>query len=94
MSEQQNETQPTQPTQSDPGYETLTVAGRHVPDANGGPFKSIQDAQAAGHDTVNPTTGTYQIGVVKESHFVPIIEDAAARFVHFLEAAKQRAEGN
>lgn len=70
------------------GYDQLQLVGRHVPDANGGPFKTIQEAQAAGHDTINPVTGVYQVGVLVDGVFVPIMEDAAARFQHHVDAAK------
>lgn len=69
-------------------YELLQFAGRHVPDAGSGPFKNIQDAMAAGHDTINPTTGTYELGVVKDGVFVPILEESAGRFANLLEVAK------
>jgi hypothetical protein len=56
----------------------LQVVGRHVPDANSGPFTDAQEAQLAGYDTLNPVTGTYEIGVLIEGAFVPIISEKAS----------------
>lgn len=71
-----------------PSYDTLQLAGRHVPNEGSGPFKNMAEATAAGHDTVNPTTGVYEIGVLVDGAFVPIFEETAARFFNLVEVAK------
>ena len=78
--------------QTDKGYESVSLGIRHLPADNSGPFNTIAEAQAAGHDTLNPTTGVVQVGVIHEGQFVPIIEDAAARFFHLRDAEKLRKE--
>lgn len=62
----------------DATHTNLELVGVHVPDANSGPFSDAQQAQAAGYDTLNPVTGTYQIGVVIEGAFVPLISEKAS----------------
>lgn len=69
-------------------YDTLQLVGRHVPDDNSGPFNNMQDAMAAGHDTINPTTGVYQIGVLVGGAFVTLLEEPAARFYNLVDVAK------
>jgi len=69
----------------------LEVVGRHVPEANAGPFTSIQDAQAAGYDTLNPVTGTYEIGVVIDGAFVPLISEKASLVFDRIDLAKANA---
>ena len=71
-----------------PSYDTLQLVGRHVPDEGSGPFKNMAEATAAGHDTVNPTTGVYQIGVLVDGAFVVLLEESAGRFANLAEVAK------
>ncbi len=73
-------------------YDTLKLVGRHVPDENSGPFNSMAEAVARGHDTLNPTTGYYQIGVVLDGGFVPIYEDHASHFYAVRDADKKANE--
>ena len=73
------------------GYDTLTLVGRHVPDEGSGPFKNMQEATAAGHDTINPTTGVYQIGVLVDGAFVTLLEESAGRFANLVDVAKAAA---
>lgn len=73
---------------SDDTTRTVTLAARYVAGPNGGPFTSMQDAVAAGHDTLNPETGTYQVGVVDDGVFIPIYEDAAAHIFGLIAAGK------
>ena len=68
----------------------LQLVGRHVPDANSGPFDNPQQAQAAGYDSLNPVTGTYQIGVVIEGAFVPLISEKASLIFDRIELAQQQ----
>ena len=68
-------------------HTNLKVVGRHVPDPNGGPFDNAQHAQAAGHDTLNPVTGTYEIGVLIEGAFVPLISEKASLIFDKIELA-------
>lgn len=72
-------------------YDTLQLVGRHLPADNSGPFKTAQEAQTAGYDTLNPVTGVYQIGVLVDGGFVPIIEEQAAHYFHLVGVAKQNA---
>jgi hypothetical protein len=65
----------------------LQIVGRHVPDANSGPFTDAQTAQKAGYDTLNPVTGTYEIGVVIEGAFVPLIAEKASLVFDRINAA-------
>lgn len=74
------------------GYDTLQLVGRHVPDEGSGPFKNMAEATAAGHDTVNPTTGVYQIGVLVDGAFVTLLEESAGRFHNLVEVAKAAQE--
>lgn len=89
MSEQQTETPTPSPLD---GWTQLQVVGKHLPDPNGGPFKTISEAQARGHDTLNPVTGTYQIAVVIDGHPVVVLEEQAAQVGHLTDAAKQAFE--
>ena len=59
-------------------YTTLTLVGRHIPDPNSGPFQNAQEAQAAGHDTLNPVTGMYVFGALIDGAFVPILSEKAS----------------
>lgn len=77
---------------ADDGYDKLKIVGRHIPDDNSGPFNSMAEAVARGHDTLNPTTGVYQIGVVLDGGFVPIYEDHAAHFYAVRDADKKANE--
>jgi hypothetical protein len=67
----------------------LQLVGRHVPDPNAGPFDNAQQAQSAGYDTMNPVTGTYEIGVRIEGAFVPLISEKASLIFDRIEVAKQ-----
>lgn len=69
----------------------LEVVGRHVPDANSGPFATIQDAMAAGYDVLNTVSGTYEIGVVIDGAFVPIISEKASLVFDRIDLAKANA---
>lgn len=68
-------------------HKNLKVVGRHVPDENAGPFDNAQQAQAAGYDTLNPVTGTYEIGVEIEGAFVPLISEKASLIFDKINAA-------
>lgn len=69
----------------------LQIVGRHVPDPNGGPFENAQQAQSAGYDTMNPVTGTYEIGVEIEGAFVPIVSEKASLIFDRIDVAKEQA---
>lgn len=73
-------------------HSSLQVVGRHVPDENAGPFDNAQQAQAAGYDTLEPVTGTYEIGVVIEGAFVPLISEKASLVFDRIDVAKQAAQ--
>ena len=73
-------------------HDKLQVVGRHVPDPNGGPFDNAQHAQTAGYDTLNPVTGTYEIGVLVEGAFVPLISEKASLIFDRIEVAKQESQ--
>lgn len=73
-------------------HDNLTIVGRHVPDPSGGPFTNMQDAQAAGHDTINPVTGTYEIGAMIEGAFVPLISEKASLVFDRISAARQQQQ--
>lgn len=68
----------------------LQLVGRHVPDEGSGPFENAQQAQVAGYDTMNPVTGTYEIGVVVEGAFVPLISEKASLIFDRIDVAKQQ----
>lgn len=72
----------------------LQLVGRHVPDENAGPFDNAQQAQAMGYDTLNPVTGTYEIGVVIEGAFVPMISEKASLVFDRIDVAKQQAQAD
>lgn len=76
---------------SDLTHTDLQLVGRHVPDPNAGPFDNAQQAQAAGYDTMNPVTGTYEIGAVIEGAFVPLISEKASLVFDRIDVAKQQA---
>lgn len=59
-------------------YTSVKVVARHVPDENGGPFSSIQDAIAAGYDVRDPVTGIVQIGVLLDGAFIPLLSEKAS----------------
>ena len=69
-------------------YDTLTLAGRHVPDPGSGPFTSFDDAQEAGYDTLTPVTGMYEIGAIVDGQFVPIISEKASLVFDRIAAGK------
>lgn len=73
-------------------HDNLTVVGRHVPDPGGGPFQNMQEAMAAGHDTLSPVTGTYQIGVVIDGGFVPLLTEKASLVFDAIDLAKQQQQ--
>lgn len=70
-------------------YDTLTLVGRHVPDVASGPFDNMQQAQAAGHDVLNPVTGMYEIGALIEGAFVPLVVEKASLVFDRIALAKQ-----
>jgi hypothetical protein len=59
----------------------LEVVGRHVPDEWDGKGENP-------HDTANPVTGKYQVGVIIEGVFVPIAERKASGLFADIERAK------
>ena len=73
-------------------YDTLQLVGRHVPDEGSGPFKNMQEALAAGHDTIKPVTGVYQIGVLADGAFVELFEETAGRWHNLVEVAKAKQQ--
>lgn len=77
---------------ADVTHDNLTVAGRHLPDPSGGPFNSMQEAQAAGHDVKDPVTGTYEIGVVIEGAFVPLISEKASLVFDRIDTARRQQQ--
>ena len=77
---------------SDYTHENLQIVGRHVPDPNSGPFDNAQQASAMGYDTLNPVTGTYEIGVVIEGAFVPLISEKASLVFDRIDNAAQQAQ--
>lgn len=72
--------------------DNITLAAKHVPDPGGGPFDTIQQAIAAGHDTLNPITGTVQIGIVVDGAFVPFYSEKASLVNARIKQAKANAE--
>jgi|ERR1041385_9142398 hypothetical protein len=72
-------------------YANLQLVGRHVPDANSGPFSNAQEAQAAGHDTLNPVTGVYQFGAMIDGAFVPLLTVKASEVFDAVQLGKQQA---
>lgn len=74
---------------SDYTHDKLQVVGRHVPDENGGPFANMQEALKAGHDVLNPTTGMYEIGVLIDGAFVPLVTEKASLVYDKIALAKQ-----
>lgn len=76
---------------SDYTHDNLTLVGRHVPETPDGGFANMQEAQAAGHDTLNPVTGMYEIGVVIDGAFVPIFADKASLVFDRIDLAKRQA---
>lgn len=72
-------------------YTNLTLEARHLPTDNGGPFSSIQDAIAAGYDTLNPVTGIVEFGVVLDGAFIPLISEKASLVHDAIELAKANA---
>lgn len=70
----------------------LNVVGLHVPDAGSGPYNNMQEALAAGHDTLNPETGMYVIGVEIDGAFVPLIEEKASLVFDRIRLAQQQQQ--
>lgn len=70
----------------------LELVGLHDPGENAGPFSDINQARAAGYDTVNPVTGMYYIGAVIDGAFVPIFSEKASLVFDRLDLAKQRQQ--
>ena len=77
-----------------PSYDTLQLVGRHVPADNSGPFKNMAEAVAAGHDTIKPVTGVYEIGVMVDGAFVTLFEESAGRFFNLVEVAKGQQQSD
>jgi hypothetical protein len=77
---------------SDNSIENVQFATRLVPDERGGPFKTLGEAHAAGHDTLSPTTGTRELGVVIDGAFIALYTEAEAQFQHLLERAKSQQQ--
>lgn len=73
-------------------HDNLQIVGRHVPDPGAGPFDNAQQAAAMGYDTLNPVTGTYEIGVIIEGAFVPIISEKASLVFDRIDNAAQQAQ--
>jgi hypothetical protein len=73
-------------------HTSLEVVGRHVPDPAAGPFDDAQAAQAAGYDTLEPISGTYEIGVEIEGAFVPLISEKASLIFDRIEVAAKQAK--
>ncbi len=73
-------------------YTTLELVGRHVPDPASGPFENMQQAQAAGHDVLNPVTGMYEIGALIDGAFVPIVTEKASLVFDRIDAARQQQQ--
>lgn len=74
--------------------DNLTLTAIHAPEPNGGPFTSIQDALAHGYDTMNPVTGTIQIGVTIDGAFIPLFVEKASLVHDAIELAKVNAATN
>lgn len=74
---------------ADSDFTELTLVGRHVPDDASGPFETMQQAQAAGHDVLSPVTGMYEIGAMIDGAFVPLIVEKASLVFDRIELAKQ-----
>lgn len=76
---------------SDNTHDNLEIVGRHVPDAmvdaQGNPASPL----ALGYDTPSPVTGTYQIGVMIEGAFIPIISEKASLVFDRIDVAKHQA---
>lgn len=70
-------------------HENLQLVGRHVPDPLAAGFENPGQAQAAGYDTMHPVTGTYEIGVIIEGAFVPLITEKASLIFDRIELAAQ-----
>lgn len=75
-------------------YESVQVVARHLPEDNGGPFTSIQDALAHGYDVLNPVTGFVQIGVMLDGAFIPLLSEKASLVHDAIEVAKANAVAN
>lgn len=72
----------------------LEIVGRHVPEPGAGPFDNAQQASAMGYDTMTPVTGTYEIGVIIEGAFVPIISEKASLVFDRIDTAAQQAQAD
>lgn len=73
-------------------HENITLVGRHFPDANGGPFESAQEARDAGHDTIDPVTGTYVFGAMVDGAFVPLITEKASLVFDAIDRDRAQAQ--
>lgn len=73
-------------------HTNLELVGRHVPDPGAGPFDNAQQASSMGYDTLTPITGTYEIGVVIEGAFVPLISEKASLIFDRIDTAQQQAQ--
>jgi hypothetical protein len=74
---------------SDYIFDNASVAVRHLPDPDSGPFTDVNQARAAGHDVLDPKTGVVQIGVTVDGAFFPLEEIKAGLFFQQLEAGRQ-----
>jgi len=54
----------------------------------------MDHAKAAGHDTINPVTGVYEIGVIIEGAFYPFLVEKASLVFDRIEAAKAQASAD
>lgn len=73
-------------------FTELKIVGRHVPDPGAGPFADAQEAQKAGYDTLNPTSGMYEIGVLLEGAFITLISEKASLVFDKVDQAKAQAQ--
>lgn len=72
----------------------LQLVGRHVPDPMVNKDGNKVSPQELGYDTLNPVTGTYEIGVVIEGAFVPLISEKASLVFDRIDNASQQAQAD
>ena len=89
MSENATETPAPSPLD---GWTDAKLVVKFVPADGVGPFSTINEAQAAGYDVINPVTGAFVVAVVVDGAPVAIIEEQAAHVRHLVDAAKARAQ--
>ena len=76
---------------SDYTHTGLELVGRHVPEPMVNAAGNAATHKELGHDATDPVTGMYEIGVLIEGAFVPIMVEKASLVYDRIQLAKDSA---